>query len=216
MKLKNIQILFTAALLAMLVSGCISLGDILSENPSMDPGSWAPPIPGMPVAGSSSAFRPLQMGDTVEITMRTVAVEPMQVVDVVDSYGNITLPHLGEFKVGQLTTSEAEKAVADAYVKSGYFTSLNVTIVSPNLQQTPEIFVTGEVANKGNYQYRDGLTLWQAIVAAGDVTPYASNKVKLVRNGVAQKYDIRKIKRNVSENPVLMPGDIVEVLTSFF
>ena len=216
MKLKNIQTLLTAAFLAMSVSGCMSLNGILFGNPSMDPASWAPPVPGMTIARGSSAFRPLQMGDTVQITLRAGAVEPMDVVDVVDAYGNVTLPHLGEFKVGQLTTSEAEKAVADAYVESGYFTSLNVTIVSPNMQQTPEIFVTGEVANKGNFPYRDGITLWQAIVGAGDVTPYASNKVKLVRNGVATEYDIRKIKRNVSENPVLMPGDMIEVLSSFF
>lgn len=197
--------------LAML-PGCFSTGG----SPNMDPASWAPPVPDQSPVRAAGSIRPLQLADAVQVTIRAGTAEPIEVVDVVDSYGNITLPHLGEFKVGQLTTSEAEKAVADAYIAKGFFTSPNVTIVCPNMIQKPEIFVTGEVLKRGNYEFRDGITLWQAIVGAGDVTPYASNKIKLVRNGVTQEYDIRKIKSNSSTNPVLMPGDIVEVVARFF
>ncbi|NLB69305.1 MAG: hypothetical protein GX804_06445 [Lentisphaerae bacterium] len=182
----------------------------------MDPASWVPPIPSNVSHRSMVAFRPLQMGDTTQVTIRAGSLDPVEIVDIVDIYGNITLPHLGEFKVGQLTTSEAEKAVANAYVENKIFSAPIITIVSPNLQHTPEIFITGEIQKKGSFVYKDGITLWQAIVAAGDVTAYASNKVKLVRNGIATEYDIRKIKKNVSENPVLMPGDIIEVMARLF
>ena len=195
-----------------LAPGCAGL---FQSAPNVNPASWAPQLPTGAGVAASSGSRPLRQDDTVNVTVRAGSVDPFIVQDVVDAYGNSTLPHVGEFRVGQLTTSEAEQAIRDSYIKKGFFTSPEVTLTCPNMIQATEYFVTGAIQKKGSFPFRDGITLWQAIVAAGDVSDFASSKVKLVRNGVAEEYDIRKIKSGKSKNPLLMPGDMIEVLESW-
>lgn len=207
---------FAALVLSsMMLSGCAVIGDFFQPNQNTTPPSWAPQLPPGAAKTTTSGSRPLRQDDSVTVTVRAGAATPIQVEDVVDSYGNITLPHIGEFKVGQLTTSEAEKAIRESYIKKGLFTSPDVTVLGIGLIVPPEYFMTGAINKKGGFPFKDGITLWQAIVAAGDVTPFASNKVKLVRNGVSQEYDIRRIKNNKSDNPLLLPGDMIEVLESW-
>ena len=198
------------------LSGCAMLGELVSPSPNMNPDAWAPQLPaGVAPQGGVSSSRPLRQDDSVTVSVRAGGAAPLDIADIIDSYGNITLPHVGEFRVGQLTTSEAEKAIRAAYIANGFFTSPDVTLVCLNTIQDKQYFVTGAVAKKGSFEFRDGITLWQAIVAAGDVTDFAGSKVKLVRNGVAEKYDIRRIKTGKVKDPLLVPGDMIEVLESW-
>ena len=215
MKFHKHSCLAMLALASLLPSGCAGIGDFLQPRQNTNPPSWAPQLPPGSATPSTFGSRPLRQDDTVTVSVRAGAAEPIEVLDIVDSYGNITLPHIGEFKVGQLTTSEAEKAIRESYIKNGLFTSPDVTVLCKDMIQAAEYFMTGAINKKGSFLFKDGITLWQAIVAAGDVTPFASNKVKLVRNGVSQEYDIRRIKTNKSDNPLLLPGDIIEVLESW-
>ena len=79
----------------------------------------------------------------------------------------------------------------------------------------PEYFITGAINKKGGFPYKDGITLWQAIVAAGDINEFAGGKVKLVRDGVTEVHDLNRIKKSKAKDPLLRPGDMVEVLESW-
>jgi len=215
MKFHYNSYLAVVVLSTALLSGCAMVGEFLSPSPNMNPASWAPQLPVGAAPRATSGSRPLRQDDTVNVSVRAGAATPIDVSDVIDSYGNITLPHIGEFRVGQLTTSEAEKAIRSAYISNGFFTSPDVTLVCPNMIQAAEYFITGAVAKKGSFAFRDGITLWQAIVAAGDVSDFAGSTVKLVRNGVTEKYDIRDIKSGKAKDPLLVPGDMIEVLESW-
>ena len=196
-----------------LLGGCASILDLFEPSPNLVPGAWAPRLPDDPDTRTVTV-RPLRQDDEVQVTIRAGAVAALQASDVVDSYGNITLPHLGEFKVGGLTSSEAERAIRDAYVKNGLFTSPDVTVLG-GTPAAPEYFITGAINKKGSFAFKDGITLWQAIVAAGDVNEFAGSKVKLVRDGVSEVHDLNRIKKGKAANPLLRPGDMVEVLESW-
>lgn len=197
-------------------AGCATFDQWLKPARNVNPDAWKPPLPPDAAQRVTSGSRPLRQDDAVDIRIRAgAATSTIEFSDIVDAFGNITLPHLGEFKVGQLTTSEAEKAIYDAYVSGGFFTSPQVTLVCPNMIQPLEFFITGAVRNRGSFPFRDGITLWQAIVAAGDMTDFAGKKVKLIRGGVTETYDIRRIKSGRSKDPHLLPRDIVEVLETW-
>lgn len=215
MKFPKNSCLLALVLSSLLLSGCAAIGDFLQPQRNTTPPSWAPQLPSGAAKTATTGSRPLRQDDRVLVTVTAGSATPIQVTDIVDSHGNITLLHIGEFKVGQLTTSEAEKAIRESYIENGLFTSPDVTVLCEGMIPQLEYFVTGAINKKGSFLFKDGITLWQAIVAAGDVTPFASSKVKLVRNGVAKEYDIRRIKNNSSENPLLMPGDMIEVLESW-
>ena len=50
-----------------------------------------------------------------------------------------------------------------------------------------------------------------AVVAAGDVTDFAGDKIRITRNGITKVFSYRKIKRGTVIDPLLMNGDIIEV-----
>ena len=213
MKFNVHHLLATFLAASALLGGCASILEIFEPSPNLVPGSWAPRLPENPDVRTSTV-RPLRQDDDVQVTVRAGAVAAIQATDIVDSYGNITLPHLGEFKVGGLTSSEAERAIRDAYVKNGLFTTPEVTLIG-GTRVAPEYFVTGAINKKGSFPYKEGITLWQAIVAAGDVTEFSGGKVKLVRDGVTEIHDLNRIKKGKAKNPPLLPGDMIEVLESW-
>jgi len=216
MKLNDKIYFFLAVICLFMFAGCATVDQWLSPSRNVNPDAWKPPLPADAAQRVTSGSRPLRQDDAVDVRIRAgAATSTIEFSDIVDAFGNITLPHLGEFKVGQLTTSEAEKAIYQAYVSGGFFTSPQVTLVCPNMIQPLEFFITGAVAKRGSFPFRDGITLWQAIVAAGDVTDFAGKKVKLIRGGITEVHDIRRIKSGRSKDPLLMPRDIVEVLETW-
>ena len=59
---------------------------------------------------------------------------------------------------------------------------------------------------------RDNMSLFAAITSAGGFTEFAKvKKVKLIRAGKATFYDMREIKEDGSNNPVLKDGDLILV-----
>ena len=85
------------------------------------------------------------------------------------------------------------------------------------------INIMGEVRNPGNYDYRLGLTVLNAILEAGGFTEYAAkNKVKVIKKiGDEQKVVIAKLddlieKGKMEEDIILDPGDLIIVPQSLF
>lgn len=77
-------------------------------------------------------------------------------------------------------------------------------------------FIGGAVATPGQKNFHSGLTLTQAILAAGGATRFAASEVKVSRQGadgrlVTTKYNLKKIEDGKIPDPVLQAGDRVEV-----
>ncbi|MGH9901809.1 MAG: SLBB domain-containing protein, partial [Pyrinomonadaceae bacterium] len=77
-------------------------------------------------------------------------------------------------------------------------------------------YVGGEVKQPGEKVFRSGITLTQAVLIAGGRTRAAGNIVELVRKGVdgllvRSRYDIRDINSGKVPDPLVEPGDRIEM-----
>jgi len=72
----------------------------------------------------------------------------------------------------------------------------------------------GQVSKTGSFDYRDGMTLLDAITEAGGVLDTADlDNATLIRNGTTTKLNLRALLRegDLSLNIKLMPGDLITV-----
>jgi polysaccharide biosynthesis/export protein len=77
-------------------------------------------------------------------------------------------------------------------------------------------FIGGYINLPGQKDFHKGLTLMQAILASGGTSRFAGSEVKVMRQGVDGKlvttrYNLKKIEEGKVPDPVLQPGDRLEV-----
>jgi protein involved in polysaccharide export with SLBB domain len=102
-----------------------------------------------------------------------------------------------------------DAAALNTLVQSGDVVNLTV--------RPPEFFyIGGEIGSPGQKDFHTGLTLTQAVLAAGGVTATAGERVKVSRAGAdgrlsSKEYSLREIEGGVVPDPVLQAGDRVEV-----
>ncbi len=99
---------------------------------------------------------------------------------VVQEDESITIPFLGQVRAGSLTSSEFEKAVADAF-EQAFHRPAFATLMA--IEHEP-IFIVGPVKNPGSYKYSPGMTVLHAIALAGGmerVRPESWQSVEAVR-----------------------------------
>jgi polysaccharide export outer membrane protein len=88
----------------------------------------------------------------------------------VDGSGAVSMPLIGRVRAQGLTTAELERAVA-ARLRQGYLRDPSVSI---EVECFRPIFVLGGVDAAGQYPYVNGMTVQQAVAAAGGFAPFAS------------------------------------------
>ena len=155
--------------------------------------------------------REIKAGDPITILVRN-SLEEMKVEDIVDGLGMVGLQHIGDIKISGMTTAEAEQHIHNAYVNGQIFRDVVISVIKVENPQDENYYVSGEVNRKGQHLLREGMTLNQAIVAAGDFTEWGKmTKVKLTRDGKSTYYDVKKIRENRQEDPVIQSGDQIHV-----
>ncbi|MBX3596120.1 MAG: polysaccharide biosynthesis/export family protein [Rhizobiaceae bacterium] len=79
--------------------------------------------------------------------------------------GNISLPVVGEISIGDMDTQAFADEVAARLQKSTGL--VNKPEVSVEIIEYPPVYVAGDVARPGDYRFREGMTVLQAIAIAG-------------------------------------------------
>lgn len=155
----------------------------------------------------------LQPGDPVIIHLRGIYPKDDEVEDIVDDEGNLTLPHLGDILAAGKSTSQLEAEIRSRYINEKIYTTITVNVVMP--QKT--YFIQGEVRNPGRFPIVGGMTIMQAIAAAGGYTEFASPRnVVLNRAGTKTEVNMRRIQKNPDEDIRLESGDVIVVERSIF
>lgn len=162
---------------------------------------------------SAYAYR-LQVGDPIVINLRGIYPRDEQVEDVIDDSGNVTLPLLGDIYALGKSTSEMESEIRRLYIDGGYYRNLTVSVIMP--QRT--YFIRGEVRQAGRFPIVGGLTLMQAIAAAGGYTEFASPRNVQLLRGTGRPIDVnmRQIEKNPETDIRLESGDVIVVGRSMF
>jgi len=126
----------------------------------------------------------------------------------VNSGGFISLPLVGQIKASGSTTSQLERAIV-AKMKGQISQDPKVNI---EIAAYAPFYIFGEVKKSGEYPYRPGLTVADAIATAGGLTYRANeNKIYLRRAGVSVE-EIVSLDMRVR----VYPGDNIRVDERFF
>lgn len=150
-------------------------------------------------------------GDLLQITVEG-APEYMREVRV-SREGRITLPMIGSVTVGGLSVSQAQDLIASRLREGKYFRDPQVNVFAKEYA-TQGISVFGEVTKPGIYPLLGTHTLFDAISAAGGVTPKAGKKVMIMRRGETEAQVVEMPIRASDwsqSNVEVRPGDTVMV-----
>ena len=183
-------------------------GDEAQGDPDVAAVSHAAPSAGDSAEGGERAKRVLRRGDMVVIYLRGIP-QPDEIKEIIDDLGNVSLPLIEMVGVADLSTSKAERKIRDAYVNSGFYMDISVTVVA----EEDAYFVRGEVKREGRYPLSGEVTLIKAITTAGGYTDYAKrSKVTVIRDKQEPVvYNCDRIERRRDPDPLINPGDIIVI-----
>jgi protein involved in polysaccharide export with SLBB domain len=156
---------------------------------------------------SSAIFR---SGDTFELRLGGMPAEDALQFSqsfTVGSDGYLNIPLGGQIKAAGLTQSQLERAIEQKMIDGEIFRFPTATI-TVNGQRY--VTVGGSVKNAGRFPWTSDLTLMSAISQAGGGDGFESDKIELIRGGKSIMYSTRKLNKNPSQDPQLLPGDRVE------
>lgn len=199
-------------------TGCLSgLLDHFSKPVNVAPDAWVPRVEGSDgmdsFATSKVESRLLEAKDSVVIGV-TVSLRPQpRIEDVIDEEGNVTLPMIGEFRIAGLTTADAERAIRKEYIEKGVYKEVAVNVVCTSIRtdEAKTYSITGAVARRGRVPLTQGMTLREAVIAAGDCSDFANGKILITRKGITKQFNYRRIRKGLEQDPVIFEGDIIEV-----
>lgn len=138
--------------------------------------------------------------------------------------GMISMPLIGDVKAAGLTPEEVAKTISEK-LKS-FIRDPNVTLMVTDLRSheyLTRLRVTGAVTTPSSLNYRQGMTVLDAVLAAGSINDFAApNRTKLYRR-IGNETNVVNIylgdilnKGKLETNIELRPGDIITVPERLF
>lgn len=188
----------------MLVSvNCIILAGFLllacqGPAPTIDPPRQSAPF-------TQSEY---QLGPGDKIRIITFGEEDLSGEFELDGTGVFSLPLVGQINAQGLTLRELETRITDR-LKDGYLRDPRVSVEVLNYRP---YYIHGEVKDAGEYPFRNGLTVENAVATAGGYTYRAITSYVYIRHaGESQerRYDL-------SQPVPVLPGDNIRVAERFF
>lgn len=208
--MKSVVLKFTTLLvLAVALLGCAS------ERPSYG----ATEIP-VSVITRSDDYK-IGPGDSLQIFVwdhgdlsTSVAVRPD---------GKISTPLVEDLQAAGRTPTQLARDIENIlkeYIRTPVVTVIMQGFIGEGEQQ---VRVVGQAVSPRAFQYRQGMTILDVMIAVGGLTEFAAgNKAKVVRKTTDGEIEIR-VRLNdllndgdVSQNIGILPGDVVIIPQSFF
>ena len=149
------------------------------------------------VATVSPLLSQIEAGSSIQVTIMGVPAEEKSKIDsmyFVAANGTINLPFIGRMSAVGMQPETLASKIQSAYKAAEIYTSPTIQVISTAEEggvNDQIVHIGGQIRKPGPTQFRTGLTLWQAIQAAGGATEFGSLKrVKLFREGKSQIYDV--------------------------
>ena len=161
----------------------------------------------------------IQKGDTVKISLKGVpAAEQVKVngeYQVRDS-GNIRIPIINvNIQTAGKTPEQVERSIESAFKSAEIYTAptISLQVIADGKVPSKVISVGGQVKRPGRVQFRDGMTLAEAIQEAGDRSIFASKYLYLTRKNKEGK--LIRSKLNFKDPKVqslrMYPNDLITI-----
>ena len=202
----NMKLLHAVSILALTVlAGCAT-------------NSSAPPPNDVPDQVFADEYR-IGIGDNLRINVWRN--EDLSISVPVRPDGRISAPLVGDVFVGNRTPEEVAEELKQAlasYIRDPYVSVIVTNIGSG--EYLSRVRITGSVGRQSAVNYRPGMTVLDAVLDAGGVTPFANaNATKLYRSTgevLKVKLDDLLNRGDLSTNFYLKPGDVVTVPERLF
>jgi polysaccharide export outer membrane protein len=195
--------------------------DKAPEQPPANAPAPAPAPAAAPGQYDSTSDYIIGPGDTIQVF---VWRNPELSVSVpVRPDGKVSTPLVEDMVAVGKTPSQLARAIEERL--SEYLRSPQVNIIVTNPQSSfSKVTVIGQVTTPGPIAFREGMTVLDALLAAGGLAEFASgNRTKLVRKDASGKTTERRVKAadlikegKLKENVDLRPGDLLIVPESYF
>lgn len=184
---------------AALLLAAISLA-ACSAAPQLPPPSFA-------TTDASALERTYRLGIGDKLKIVVFGEENLSGQYEVNALGQVSMPLIGEIEAQGKPITLFRDTLARR-LGDGYLKSPRVTIEVLNYRP---IYVHGEVKNGGEFAYKNGLKIRDAIALAGGFTYRANERfVSIVREGEGEA-DVP-----LTSNVVVLPGDNIRVPERFF
>jgi polysaccharide export outer membrane protein len=183
-------------LLGPIVAGCDGARGIAADAQTAS----------LPSAPHASTYR-LTTGDKVKVTVYNE--QDLTGEFQVNDAGNISFPLAGDVAASGVTVSEFQRRLT-AKLRKGYVKNPRVSV---EISTYRPFNVIGEVKNAGQYPYRPGLTLNDAIAMAGGFTYRANEHTAYVRRANATGETAVQIDKS---NVTVGPGDNIRIPERYF
>jgi polysaccharide export outer membrane protein len=183
-------------------------------EPAAGPAQAGAPVPAAPNSAVSTASSSYVIGPA-DVLAVTVWKEPTLSGNIlVRPDGMITLALVGDVQAAGLTPLQLSDQIAVKLKK--YVQDPNVSVVVNEIH-SKVIYLLGEVGKRGPVEMTSGMTLLDAIAAAGGLTDYANAKKIYILRDEAGKHERipvhykEALKGNSEFNLILQPGDTIVV-----
>lgn len=126
-------------------------------------------------------------------------------------------PEAGQATIVRLDRQSLTVNLSDPKATTTFVLPGDVITVTALPPAPPQFFyIGGQINSPGQKDFHAGLTLTQAVLASGGTTRFAGSKVKVSRQGadgrlVTTEYNLKQIESGKIPDPVLQPGDRVDV-----
>jgi len=154
----------------------------------------------------------------LEIEIKGIPVGEQEKINgryVVTPSGHVFLPMIKDgIKASGMTSAALSRNIESAFKKAEIYQNPRIMVVSKkdiggDGIDAQEISMAGHVKKNGAVAFKRGMTLQQAIAAAGGVTPFGTiKKVELYRDDKKTIYDLRK---DVNKRIKVKPGDTIVI-----
>ncbi|MCU0794416.1 MAG: polysaccharide biosynthesis/export family protein [Akkermansiaceae bacterium] len=164
--------------------------------------------------GVSLAQTTISPGRAIEIRIQGVPNEETARINntyPVSESGYIRMPFIGNIRAAGLSPNSLAQSIEASYRAAKIYTNPTVQVFATSDETINELVLTvgGQVRRPGPVKYNRGMTLYNAVQAAGGATEFGSMyRVQLIRNGKLTQFDLTETRAKSFQ---VEPNDTIEV-----
>lgn len=158
----------------------------------------------------------LRPGDTLVVNVLEDPTLDAEVMVLPD--GRLSLPMAGTIEAAGMTPQQLAGTVRDR-LRKNFVQPPNVTVrvtgLAPEEEKTREVYVLGEVAHPGRFEYKpdESLTVVKALSLAGGLGPFAARKRIQVRERIGDTEVLRLFDYEAFEDGQIASADDLAALS---
>jgi polysaccharide biosynthesis/export protein len=193
-------------LLGSLPHGAIGLAFAVALLPACSNTVGSPPGPNF-ATGTDALTRIYRLGIGDKLKISVFGEESLSGPVEIDAFGRVSLPLAGDVPAKGLSIIQFRDAVAKK-LSDGYLKNPRVTVEVTNYRG---IYIHGEVKTGGEFPFKPGLTLRDAVALAGGYTYRADQSLMLI-----QREGDGVVRIPLPTDVPVLPGDNLQVPERFF